>query len=137
MLLAILSVIRHHGIRCGALPSFTVDKNGRYRAASKGKEIRGTLNDKAAALLGDLGFNKSKPFGDLKVNSIQKAFERFCKRLYSEGKIKTVYSLHDLRHYAAVKHYTNDKDIIATQRYLGHASVGITQGYLATLDCEG
>jgi integrase len=72
----------------------------------------------------------------LKVNSIQKSFERFCKRLVLEGKLRTVYSLHDLRHYAAVRHYSGNRDIIATQRYLGHSSVAITQMYLASLDCD-
>jgi site-specific recombinase XerD len=72
----------------------------------------------------------------MKVNSIQKSFERFNKRLLLEGKLKTVYSLHDLRHYAAVKFYSEGKDIIATQRYLGHSSVAVTQVYLASLECE-
>jgi integrase len=136
ILLAVLTVIKYHGVRCGALPSFVVDKTGRYRAESKRREIKGKLNEAAAALLLQLGFDKAKPFKDLKVNSIQKSFERFCKRLYSEGKIDTVYSLHDLRHYAAVRHYENQRDIISTQRYLGHGSVSITQAYLASLDCE-
>jgi site-specific recombinase XerC len=135
ILLAVVTAIKHHGLRCGALPSFSIDKTGRYRAESKGKEIKGRMNEDAAAILKKLGFDKSKPFKELKVNSIQKGFERFCKRLYAEGKIKTVYSLHDLRHYAAVKHYEEDKDIISTQRYLGHGSVSITQGYLASLNC--
>jgi integrase/recombinase XerC len=136
ILLAVIAVIKYHAIRCGALPSLTIDKTGRYRADSKGKEIKGKLNEDAAALLLNLGFDKSKPFKDLKVNSIQKGFERFCKRLYAGGKIETVYSLHDLRHYAAVRHYENNRDIISTQRYLGHRSVSITQGYLASLNCE-
>ena len=70
----------------------------------------------------------------MKVNTIQKSFERFYKRLYLEGKIKTLYSLHDLRHYAAVKYYKNGKDIIATKRYLGHGSISITEVYLATIN---
>jgi len=136
ILLGIINVIKYHGIRCGALPSFTIDKTGRYRAASKGKEIKGSLNEDAAALLIELGFDKGKPFKDLKVNSIQKGFERFCKRLYAVGKINTVYSLHDLRHFAAVRHYEKDRDLISTQRYLGHGSVSVTQAYLATLDFD-
>jgi site-specific recombinase XerC len=135
ILLAVITIIKYHALRCGALPSFTIDKTGRYRTESKGKEVKGKLSGDAAATLKTLGFDKSKPFKDLKVNSIQKGFERFCKRLYAEGKINTVYSLHDLRHYAAVKHYEEERDIISTQRYLGHGSVAITQGYLASLNC--
>lgn len=136
ILLGVITVIKYHGVRCGALPSFAIDKAGRYNSISKGKEIKGKLNEDAAALLIKLDFDKSKPFKKLKVNTLQKGFERFCKRLYAEGKIDTVYSLHDLRHYAAVKHYEKDKDIISTQRYLGHGSVSVTQGYLASLNCE-
>ena len=136
VLLAVVAVMKDHAIRCGALPSLTIDKTGRYRALSKGNEVKGQLDHSAADILKTLGFNQAKPFKDLKVNSIQKAFERFCKRLYAAGEIRTVYSLHDLRHYAAVKHYENGKDIIATQRFLGHSSVAITQGYLAGLDCD-
>ncbi len=136
ILTGVLSVIVRHGIRCGSLPSFSVDKNGHYRAQSKGKEIRGTLDSDVAEKLGSLGFDRARPFKDLKVNSVQKAFERFNKRLVTEGKLKTVYSLHDLRHYAAVRFYSVGKDIIATQRYLGHSSVAITQVYLASLECE-
>ena len=135
-LLAVITVIKHHGVRCGALPFFEIDKAGRYSSISKRKEIKGKLNEDAAALLIKLGLHKSKPFKELKVNSIQKGFERFCKRLYAEGKIETVYSLHDLRHYAAVKHYESGQDIISTQRYLGHGSVSVTQGYLASLNCD-
>ena len=135
VLIAVISVIKNHGLRCGALPSFTIDKTGRFKAESKGSLVKGKISEDTADLLLKLGFEKSKPFRELKVNSIQKGFERFCKRLYTEGKIETVYSLHDIRHYAAVKHYENERDIISTQRYLGHRSVSITQGYLASLDC--
>lgn len=136
VLLAVLAVMKYHAIRCGALPSLTIEKTGRYRALSKGNEVKGQLDHRAAVSLKTLGFDQAKPFKEMKVNSIQKSFERFCKRLYAAGEIRTVYSLHDLRHYAAVKHYENGKDIIATQRFLGHSSVAITQGYLAGLDCD-
>ena len=136
VLIAVISVIKNHGLRCGALPSFTIDKTGRFKAESKGSLVKGKFSEETADLLLKLGFDKSKPFRELKVNSIQKGFERFCKRLYTEGKIETVYSLHDIRHYAAVKHYENERNIISTQRYLGHRSVSITQGYLASLNCE-
>jgi len=133
-LIAVISVIQHQGIRCGALPSFTIDKNGRYTAESKGREVRGTINEETRNILDTLSFDVAKPFWEMKVNTIQKSFERFCKRLYLEGKITTVYSLHDLRHYAAVRHYEEEKDIISTQRYLGHGSVATTQVYLATIN---
>ena len=136
VLLAVVTVMKYHAIRCGALPSLTIDKTGRYRALSKGSEVKGQLDHRAADTLKTLGFDQAKPFKEMKVNSIQKSFERFCKRLYAAGEIRAVYSLHDLRHYAAVKHYDNGKDIIATQRFLGHSSVAITQGYLAGLDCD-
>jgi site-specific recombinase XerD len=136
VLLAVISVIKNHGIRCGALPSFTINRNGRYLAESKGREIKGILNIETSTLLNKLGFDKNKPFADMEVNTIQKSFERFCKRLVLNEKIKIVYSLHDLRHYSAIKHYSKNKDIISTQRYLGHKSVSVTQGYLASLNCE-
>ncbi len=135
ILIAVISVIKNHGLRCGALPSFTIDKSGIYKSESKGSLIKGRISEETLTILVTSGFDKTRPFKDLKVNTLQKGFERFCKRLYTEGKIKTVYSLHDLRHYAAVKHYTENKDIVSTQRYLGHGSVAITQMYLASLDC--
>ena len=118
VLLAVVTIIKYHGIRCGALPSFTIDKNGRFWAESKTREVKGRIAPDVEDLLGQLGFDRKRPFKDMKVNSIQKSFERFCKRLYAEDKIRTVYSLHDLRHYAAVKPYEEEKDIISTQRNL-------------------
>lgn len=136
ILLAVVSIIKYHGIRCGALPSLSIDKDGRFRAESKTREVKGKISPDVEDLLGQLGFDKKRPFKEMKVNSIQKSFERFCKRLYVDGKIESIYSLHDLRHFAAVKHYENGKDIISTQRYLGHRSVAVTQGYLASLNCD-
>jgi integrase len=71
--------------------------------------------------------------GEAELRIIEDALRN---EMAAEGKIRKVYSLHDLRLYAAVRHYGAGRDIISTQRFLGHGSVGITQGYLAGLDCE-
>lgn len=53
-----------------------------------------------------------------------------CRQLSAQHKIAEAYSIHDLRHYFAIKHYQENKDIYALKLLLGHASIQVTDHYL-------
>jgi hypothetical protein len=136
-LLPVVHLITQYGFRVGALPYLSIDTQGQYTALSKGKQIAGRLSTETLRLLEASGLSRKRPFQAYKVNSIQRAFARFCQRLRQQGLIATVYSLHDLRHYFAVQTYVQDRDLLALRDRLGHASVAVTEIYLSSLQVTG
>ena len=65
--------------------------------------------------------------------SVQKAMQRISARLAADGKIRHHHSVHDFRHYFAVKLYRETQDVYAIKAALGHATVSVTEVYLAGL----
>ena len=122
---AALKVLRSTGIRCGALPSLTIDRDGYYKAQSKGGQANGKLNLNLIEFLAELGLDAIQPFKD--YNSFSKWFYRTCKKLNFS------FSVHGIRHRFAVNYYNKTKDIVGLQKKLGHTSLLATQAYLATL----
>jgi integrase len=55
------------------------------------------------------------------------------RRLHGEGKIKALYSVHDLRHAFAKALYLKTRDIYKVSRALYHATVDVTARYLRSL----
>ncbi len=136
ILLAVITIIIHHALRVGSLADLKIDRDNKFKSKSKESNISGKLQQEVVEKLEELDFNKKIPFANLKTETIKKQFQRFCKRLKVNGKIENVFSLHDIRHYSAVKHYKQYKDIIALQRFLNHKSVSVTQIYLSSLNVE-
>ena len=133
MMIVALSLIKNHAFRIGALETLIVDYKNQFIADTKGSTVKGILNDECVNLIRESGLNKAKPFSDIKTSSLKKQFERFLGRLYKDGKIKHVYSPHDLRHYAAVRYYEQGKDIYRTMNFLNHKNIATTQIYLRGL----
>ena len=127
------------GIRVGALEKLEIKKNAttyKYYSYSKGKEISGNITDRVIKELNKNKLSLDKPFINRSSEVIRNIFYRSSKRLYKEGKIKSSYSIHDIRHYFAVSLYKRTKDIELIRRALNHSSIAITGIYLRSLEVE-
>jgi site-specific recombinase XerD len=122
MALAALIVLRATGLRIGALPMLTIEKNGKYYAESKGGIASGKLSEEALNRLAELGLDQRKPFDEYKSFSI------WIYRA-TDGK----FSPHSIRHRFAIDHYRENKDIARLQKALGHSSLTATTSYLSGL----
>lgn len=123
------------GVRVGALPKLEI-KNNKYYSYSKGKEISWKVTDKAIKELKKNKLDIETPFKNKSSEVIRNIFYRSSKRLYEQGKIKASYSIHDIRHYFAVKLYKQTKDIELIRQALNHSSIAITGLYLRSLEVE-
>lgn len=121
------------GLRIGALSKISIHGN-RYVCLTKCKEARGQLNKNALACVKKYKLDSENPFKNKKHTVIADTFRRATKRLTSEKKIKAAYSVHDLRHYYAVKLYTKTRDIHLVKDKLNHSSIVITDRYLRALE---
>lgn len=123
------------GVRVGALPKLEI-RNGKYYSYSKGKEISYKVSDKAIKELKKYKLPIEVPFQNKSSEVVRNIFYRSSKRLYMQGKIKASYSIHDIRHYFAVRLYKKTKDIELIRRALNHSSIAITGLYLKSLEIE-
>lgn len=123
------------GVRVGALPKLEI-KNNKYYSYSKGKEISWKVTDKVIKELKKNKLDIETPFKNKSSEVIRNIFYRSSKRLYEQGKIKASYSIHDIRHYFAVKLYKQTKDIELIRQALNHSSIAITGLYLRSLEVE-
>ena len=64
----------------------------------------------------------------LVIARLQMKLQRLCQRLVAQGRIRAVYSFHDLRH--AFAEANAPKGLRWLQRRLGHAAIAITERYL-------
>lgn len=64
----------------------------------------------------------------LVVSRLQMKLQRLCQKLVAQGKIRAVYSFHDLRH--AYAEANASKGMRWLQRRLGHATIAVTEKYL-------
>lgn len=123
------------GVRVGALSKLEI-KNNKYYSYSKGKEISWKVTDKVIKELKKNKLDIETPFKNKSSEVIRNIFYRSSKRLYEQGKIKASYSIHDIRHYFAVKLYKQTKDIELIRQALNHSSIAITGLYLRSLEVE-
>ena len=124
MAYAALIVLRETGLRVGALETLKIDNQGYFTARTKGSRAHGKLSDKVRTELRELGLSAATPFNDYRPET----FSVWIWRA-SGGK----FSVHSIRHFAAVTYYKKTKDIVGLQKLLGHKSLIATQAYLATL----
>jgi site-specific recombinase XerD len=118
-----------NGFRVGALPTLTI-RGGRFTGVSKGKKIDGILSEEAIKAIKEAGLDIHKPFEKMTNDSIRNAFRYMTQRMKKEGLIDEAYSVHDLRHFFAIREYEKNKDIYRLKEVLGHASIGVTESYL-------
>ena len=121
--------VLEHGFRVGALPTLQI-WGGRYQGESKGKSITGVLSERTRAALAEANLDPRTPWQTTSADSLRNRFQYSCRRLFAEHLIAEAYSIHDLRHYFALKEYRQNKDIYALKLLLGHASIQVTEHYL-------
>ena len=121
------------GVRVGALPNLEIRKN-KYYSFSKGKEVSGKVSDKTINYLKKNKLDLKYPFKNKSSEVIRNIFYRSSKRLYKRGEIKAKYSIHDVRHYFAIKLYKKTKDIELIRQALNHSNIAITGLYLRSLE---
>lgn len=131
MLQGALAIMRHYGLRVGALDAIVVSGGD---TLSPVKELFFTTKTKGAKQIKrkievDLKFFEFK----FKKNTIQKAFHRLCVSLFNQKKINKVYNCHDIRHLFAVEYYSGSKDIVGLKNQLGHSSLQVTDVYLQSV----
>lgn len=125
--------IKESGVRVGALPNLEIRKK-KYFSFSKGKEVSGNISETAVKYLKKNKLDLKCPFKNKSSEVIRNIFYRSSKRLYKKGKIKAKYSIHDVRHYFAIKLYKKTKDIELIRQALNHSNIAITGLYLRSLE---
>jgi site-specific recombinase XerD len=139
---AAAAVMAYRGLRAGALPTLSI-AGAAYRARSKGKDITGELPAAAMKAIQAAGLSFRSPFAVPEgykagnwTNTLEKRIAAKTKELHQAGRIKAVYSCHDLRHFFAVSEYKRDKDIHRVSRLLNHSSIQVTEVYLQSLNVK-
>ena len=127
-----------YGLRVGDLLTVRIEDGGRFSYRQKGGEVlQRRLLPETAVLLQSCGMTGRLPFASIAKITVQKAMQRISTALATSGKIQHAYSAHDFRHYFAVKLYRETGDVYAVKQALGHATVSVTEVYLAGLGAIG
>lgn len=131
---AAVTCMIENGFRVGALPTLTI-RGGRFTGVSKGKKIDGILSEEAIKVIKEASLDTHRPFSVITEENIRNAFRYVTQRMKREGALTEAYSVHDLRHYFAIREYSKDKDIYRLKEALNHASIGVTESYLRGISC--
>ena len=129
---AAVAVMAYRGLRAGALPTLSIS-GAKFTGYSKGKPIQGTLPPEALEAIKAAALPLRGPFAGQVTNTLEKRIARTIEKLYKDGKVKSPYSCHDLRHFYAITEYRKDNDLYRVMKLLGHASIAITARYLKSL----
>ena len=129
-LLPIVHFLSTYGLRVGDVLTVRIEKGNRFSYRGKGGRItsRELLPETAAFLSG-----KREPFAGIGKSTVQQGIKRLTAELVRRGGIRHAYSAHDFRHYFAVELYREVGDVYAVKEALGHATVSVTEVYLASL----
>ena len=107
------------------------------RLATTGGKVRQlALAQDTIELLKRLNIVKREPFKDIGRSTMQGAIRRLTGDLAEHGMIRHRYSPPDFRHYFAVRVYRETNDVYAVKEALGHATVSVTEVYLAGFGIE-
>jgi integrase len=129
---AAVAILAGLGLRCGALP--TIKKNGKYwQVTSKGKAFYIELSFDMLKRIKCAGLSVREPFAHFSANSIELRIYYYSKKLYKMGVLQAAYSCHDFRHFAAIREYEKDKDILKVRDFLHHNSITTTEKYLRNI----
>ena len=133
-LLPVVHFMSAYGLRVGDVLTVRLEDEDRYSYRQKGGEVRQkVLRPITREVLEKYGNVKRRPFQGIAKITIQAAIHRLTVELSARGVIRHAYSCHDFRHYYAVGLYQDTKDVYAVKEALGHATVSVTEIYLAGL----
>ena len=123
-----------YGLRIGDLERMRLEDENRFSYREKGGMIgHKVLRPVSETVLLETGRMVREPFKGIGRAAIQTGIWRLTVELAARGVIRHAYSCHDFRHYHAVKLYGETKDIYAVKMSLGHATVSVSEIYLAGL----
>lgn len=126
---AILCMVKH-GFRIGTLPTLEI-WGARYKASSKGKLLAGELSTETIEAIKAAELDPRHPWAGVNPETTRDSFRYLARTLYRKGITKASYSVHDLRHYYAIKQYRENHDIYHLKELLGHSSIQVTEIYLS------
>jgi site-specific recombinase XerD len=132
LLRAAIAVMAKAGLRVGGLPGLSIH-GVRLTTLTKGREQSGQVPEEVRREIEKAGLSLRAPFADTTAPRIASRFVYLVGKLYASGKIRTKYSVHDLRHAFAASLYRQTRDIYRVEKALGHASIGVTEAYLKSL----
>ncbi len=137
-LFPIVHFMAEYGLRIGDVLTVRLEEDDRFSVRTKGDQVRSfELRPETREYLKHYGFLKRSPFKAIGLSTIQGAIRKLTDRLSGQGAIRHRYSAHDFRHYFAVKLYQETRDVYAVKNALGHATVSVTEVYLAGLGASG
>ena len=123
-----------YGLRVGDVLTVRLEEGERFSYRQKGGGVRQkNLRPITWEVLAESGNVKRQPFKGIAKITIQAVVHRLTVELAGRGVIRHAYSCHDFRHYFAVGLYRDAKDAYAVKEVLGHATVSVTEIYLAGL----
>ncbi|HUX36571.1 MAG TPA: tyrosine-type recombinase/integrase [Rectinemataceae bacterium] len=127
-LLPFVRLLGETGLRLGDALSMKLEEDGKASFKTKGGKVRVlTLPEEMAR---QFKVGPQRPFADWNLDSTGAAIARLGAMLHDQGRVRYAYTAHDFRHRFAMKVYKETRDVLAVQRALGHASLGVTQVYL-------
>ena len=133
-LLPIVHMMGTYGLRIGDVLTVKVEEGERFSYRQKGGSIRQkSLRPMTAEILAECGMQKRQPFKGIAKSTVQGAIGRLTKELAGRSVIRHAYSCHDFRHFYAITLYQETQDVYALKEALGHATVSVTEIYLAGL----
>ncbi len=125
-------VMGEYGLRIGDVLTMRLEEGGRFSYRQKGGlTCQNDLRPITEMVFTEAGLNREEPFKRIGRAGIQIAVSRLTVEMAGRGVIRHPYSCHDFRHYYAVKLYRETRDIYMVKEALGHASVTVTETYLA------
>ncbi len=130
-ILPLVHFMATYGLRIG--DALTVRLEGEYFSVrAKGDKVRSfELKPETQEILKRMGMERRELFDGIGTSTVQNAITKITGKLSGDGVIRHKYTCHDFRHYFAVNLYRETRDIYAVKEALGHATVSITEVYLA------
>ncbi|MDP6114958.1 MAG: phage integrase N-terminal SAM-like domain-containing protein [Planctomycetota bacterium] len=133
-LLPIVHFMGTYGLRIGDVLTVKLEGKDRFSYRQKGDQVRQkNLRPITQEILSGSEMHKRRPFRGIAKSTVQGAIGRLTRELAGRGTIRHAYSCHDFRHHRAVKLYGETRDVYAVKEALGHATVSVTEIYLAGL----
>ena len=133
-LLPIAHFMARHGLRIEDVLTLRLEEEGRFSAKGKGGVVRSfELVAETIDQLRGFGSVRREPFKGVALSTVQRAIRKLTGDLADRGRIRHRYSAHDFRHYFAIRLYRETGDVYRIKKALGHATVSVTEVYLAGL----
>ena len=133
-LMPIVHFMGTYGLRIGDVLTVRIEDQDRFSYRQKGDTVRQkSLKPSTQQILRQNGMAKKEPFKGIPAVTIQGALRRLTLQLSEKGIVRHSYSAHDFRHFYATRLYLGSGDVYAVKEALGHATVNVTEVYLAGL----